>query len=115
MLRRSKLTAPDFERLARTPYPIASLASSGISPLSSALAFSCSMWASRVRRNTLENSAQALDELMSTDRTASIRARGGSTPPQSHQASLPSTGARDAGADVERIRRFARYCARTNA
>ena len=29
--RRSKLTAPDFERLARTPCPVASLASSGIS------------------------------------------------------------------------------------
>ena len=27
---RSKLTAPDFERLARTPWPIGSLASSGI-------------------------------------------------------------------------------------
>ena len=40
--RRSKLTAPDFERLARTPWPIASLASSGIRPLSSALALSCS-------------------------------------------------------------------------
>ena len=42
MLRTSKLTAPDFERLARTPCPIASLASSGMRPLSSALAFSCS-------------------------------------------------------------------------
>ena len=40
--------APDFERLARTPWPIASLASSGISPLSSALAFSCSRKAERV-------------------------------------------------------------------
>ena len=30
--------APDLERLARTPWPIASLASSGISPLSSTLA-----------------------------------------------------------------------------
>ena len=34
--------APDFERLARTPWPIASLASSGIRPFSSALARSCS-------------------------------------------------------------------------
>ena len=34
---RSKLTAPAFERLARTPWPIASLASSGINPLSSGL------------------------------------------------------------------------------
>src|SRR5262249_13717192 len=38
----SKLTAPDFERLARIPWPMASLASSGISALSSVLAFSCS-------------------------------------------------------------------------
>ena len=80
MLRTSKLTAPDLERLARMPCPTASLASSGISPLSSALAFSCSRWASRVRRNTPENSAQALDELMSTVRTASMRGLGGSTP-----------------------------------
>jgi hypothetical protein len=36
------LTAPDFERLARTPCPIASLASSGMRPLSSVFAFSCS-------------------------------------------------------------------------
>src|SRR5262249_38958044 len=42
MLRRSKLTAPDFERLARIPCPIASLASCGMRPLSSALAFSWS-------------------------------------------------------------------------
>ena len=34
--------APDFERLARMPWPVASLASSGIKPLSSALACSCS-------------------------------------------------------------------------
>src|ERR1700738_2925124 len=34
----------------------------------------------RVRRKTVENSAQALDELMSTTRTASMRAWGGSTP-----------------------------------
>ena len=35
--RTSKLTAPDFERLARTPCPIASLASSGIKRLELAL------------------------------------------------------------------------------
>ena len=72
--------APDFERLARTPWPIASLASSGIRPLSSALAFSCSRKAARVERNTPANSAQELEALMSTIRTASIRGRGGSTP-----------------------------------
>jgi len=52
--------APDFERLARTPWPIASLASSGIGPLSSTLAFSCSRKAARVERKTLANSAQAI-------------------------------------------------------
>ena len=41
-LRRSKLMAPDFERLARTPWPIACCASSGTRLLSSALACSCS-------------------------------------------------------------------------
>ena len=40
--RTSKLTAPDFERLPRTPCPIASLASSGIKALSSVLARSWS-------------------------------------------------------------------------
>jgi hypothetical protein len=80
MSRRSKLTAPDFERLARTLWPIASLASSGISPLSSALAFSCSRNATRVVRNTAAHSAQELEALISTMRTASIRGRGGSTP-----------------------------------
>jgi hypothetical protein len=35
--RRSKLTAPGLERLARAPCPIASLASSGAKPFSSAL------------------------------------------------------------------------------
>ena len=77
---RSKLMAPDFERLARMPWPIASLASSGIRPLSSILAFSCSRKAERVDRNTPANSAQALEALMSTMRTASIRGLGGSTP-----------------------------------
>ena len=50
--RTSKLTAPDFERLARTPCPIASLASSGIKALSSLLARSWSAKASRVLRNS---------------------------------------------------------------
>ena len=72
--------APDFERLARTPCPLASLASSGMSPLSSALAFSCCRKAVRVWRKSPANSAQELDELISTTRTASMRGRGGSTP-----------------------------------
>ena len=72
--------APDFERLARTPCPIASLASSGMSPLSSALAFSCCRKAVRVWRKSPANSAQEFDELISTTRTASMRGRGGSTP-----------------------------------
>ena len=41
--------APDFERLARTPWPMACLASSGTRLLSSALACSCSRCADRVR------------------------------------------------------------------
>jgi hypothetical protein len=41
--------APDFERLARMPWPNACCASSGTKPLSSALALSCSRCASRVR------------------------------------------------------------------
>ena len=72
--------APDFERLARMPWPIATLASSGTSLLSSALACSCSAWADRVGEKTAANSAQALEELMSTMRTASMRGFGGSTP-----------------------------------
>src|SRR4051794_23203673 len=44
------------------------------------LGFSCSRNACRVLGNAFENSAQALDELMSTMRMASIRGRGGSTP-----------------------------------
>ena len=54
---------PDFERLARTPWPIASLASSGIKLLSSVLACSCSRWAERVRAKMPANSAQALELL----------------------------------------------------
>ena len=72
--------APDLERLARTPWPIASLASSGISPLSSTFALSCSRKAERVERNTPANSAQELEAPISTIRTASMRGRGGSTP-----------------------------------
>src|SRR5262245_2704357 len=74
----SKLTAPDFERFARTPCPIASLASSGMSALSSLFARSWSRKAPRVLRNSAANSAQELEELMSTMRIASIRGRGGS-------------------------------------
>ena len=43
---------PDFERFARTPWPIACCASCGTKLLSSALAFSCSRCASRVRIKT---------------------------------------------------------------
>jgi hypothetical protein len=46
----SKLIAPDLERLALTPCPNASLASSGTSFFSSPLAPSCSTWACRVLR-----------------------------------------------------------------
>ena len=56
-----ELTAPDFDRLARTPWP-SLLASSGIMPLNSALACSWSRWADRVL---------AKDALMSTMRMAS--------------------------------------------
>ncbi len=80
-LRRSKLMAPDFERLARMPWPIASLASSGIRVLELGLG------SSRARdgppgcgENMPANSAQALEVLISTIRTASMRGRGGSTP-----------------------------------
>ena len=72
--------AADFERFARTPCPLASLASSGSRPLSSAFARSCPRKAARVLRNVAANSAQAFDELMSTTRTASILGRGGSMP-----------------------------------
>src|SRR5208337_4418516 len=48
LARRSKLTAPDFDRLARLPWPVASLASSGIRALSSAFARSWSRKAERV-------------------------------------------------------------------
>ena len=76
--RTSKLTAPDFERFARTPCPMASLPSSGIRPLSSFFARSWSRKASWVLRNSAANSAQEFDELISTMRMASIRGRGGS-------------------------------------
>ena len=70
--------APDFERLAWMPWPMGSLASSGIRAFSSALDRSCSRNA--VLRNKSANSAQEFDALMSTIRTASIRGFGGSTP-----------------------------------
>src|SRR5262245_61617985 len=57
---------------------MASLASSGIKALSSLFARSWSRKALRVLRKSAANSAQELDELMSTMRTASIRGRGGS-------------------------------------
>src|SRR5215475_10117715 len=76
--RTSKLTAPDLERLPRTPCPIASLTSSGIRALSSFFARSWSKKASRVLRNSAANSAQEFDELISTMRIASMRGRGGS-------------------------------------
>ena len=53
--------APDFERLARMPWPTASLASSGIRAFSSALDRSCSRNPCRVLRNKPANSAQELD------------------------------------------------------
>jgi hypothetical protein len=59
--------APDFERLALTPWPIACWASSGTRLLSSALACSCSRWADRVREKVAVNSAQALDEVISNN------------------------------------------------
>ena len=45
----SKLIAPDLERLARTPWPKASRASSGTRSFSSDFAASCSAWALWVR------------------------------------------------------------------
>ncbi len=54
--------APDFERLARTPWPIACWTSSGIRLLSSALACSCSRCADLVREKIPANSAQAFEE-----------------------------------------------------
>ena len=72
--------APDLERLARMPWPVASLASSGIKAFSSVLDRSCSRKACRVLRNKPANSAHELEALISTTRTASIRGFGGSTP-----------------------------------
>ena len=62
--------APDLERLARTPWPIACCASSGTRRFNSALARSCSRNAGCVRVNAPANSAQALEALISTMRTA---------------------------------------------
>src|SRR5262245_21679293 len=71
VVRTSKLTAPDFDRLARTPCPIASLASSGITALSSLfarlieksfprVAEECRKLGPRVRRAHIDN-ADGLD------------------------------------------------------
>src|SRR5438132_7403068 len=73
----SKLTAPAFERLAFTPWPMASLASSGIRALSSLLARSWSRKALRVLRNNAANCAHEFEELISTIRMPSMRGRGG--------------------------------------
>ena len=72
--------APDFERLARTAWPIACWASAGTSRFNSALACSCSRCAGLVREKITASSAQALEELISTIRIASIRGFGGSMP-----------------------------------
>ena len=69
--------APDLERLARTPWPIASLASSGIRPFSSVLAF-CAREMHRGSSGIFRQTRpQELEAPMSTIRTASIRGRGG--------------------------------------
>jgi hypothetical protein len=64
--RTSKLTAPDFERFARTPCPIAPLASSGMRLLSSLFARSCSrnaaQWCGRQRRTPPRNSRSHVDD-----------------------------------------------------
>ena len=76
----SKLTAPDFERLPRTPWPNASLASSGIRAFNSVFARSCARKALRVLQKIVANSAQELEPVMSTTRTAAMRGLGGSIP-----------------------------------
>ena len=69
----SKAHAPDFDRLARMPCPAASLASAGPQPLELGPgALVLPERPGRVRQNTPANSAQALDGLMSTLRTAAI-------------------------------------------
>ena len=57
---------------------IASLASSGISPLSLLLAPLVIAVACRIAQNRLANSVQELEAFMSTTRTASIQGFGGS-------------------------------------
>ena len=69
--------APDLERLARTPWPIARCAYSGTRLFNSALARSCSRNAGCVRVNAPANSAQASETLISAIRTAAIRGFGG--------------------------------------
>ena len=61
------------------PWPIASLASSGINVFSSAFERSWSRKACRVLRNRPANSAQEFEALISTIRTASILGLGGDT------------------------------------
>ena len=67
--------APDFERFARMPWPMASLASSGIKAFSSAFDRSWSIKACRVLRNRPANSAQEFEALISTTRTAVFEAK----------------------------------------
>src|SRR6266566_4800606 len=69
------LRAPDADAVADTLPGVLRR-----SDLSSVLARSCSIWASRVRTKMPANSAQLFEVLMSTTRTASMRALGGSTP-----------------------------------
>ena len=64
--------APDLDRLARTPWPFASLASSGISAFNSVFERSWSRKACLVLRNRPANSAHEFEALISTIRTASI-------------------------------------------
>ena len=78
------------DRLVRMPWPIACCASSGIKLFSWALAFSCSMYADWVRAKIVANSAQALEVLISTTRTASIR-RIGRPRPEKARGVAPST------------------------
>jgi hypothetical protein len=72
--------APDLERLALTPWPKASLTSSGTSAFNSAFALSCSACAARVRAKIAAYSAQAFEGAMSTNRTVASFAFGGSAP-----------------------------------
>ena len=72
--------APDFERLARMPWPTASLASSGISPLSSTFALSCSRKADRVRPENASEFRPGVGCAHVDDPDGLDARRGGSTP-----------------------------------